>query len=1132
MVTHGSDAEIPGTPKRTGYTFVGWKGTTTFIQSNETVQATYDILTLSVRFNDHNGELLKQELVEYGASVKPPQVQREGYDFTGWSQATENITENLVINPNYVIQTFTVTFQDYDGFILKTDEIPYKGAALPPIRPNRDGFIFIGWNQPFDEIIRNTTVQAQYSEAVLLVTFRDYDNRVIKTIEVDYGTSALEPEAPSREGHLFVGWNESIETITESKTVLAEYERLSYDVVFKDFDGTIIDTYKVKYGDTSPLPDDPSREGYIFLGWDDYTSISRPKEIFARYTIDNRQKITFETFGGSDVEYQLIEPGDKVKEPNPPTKQGYTFDGWFLSSSGTEASGQTWDFDEFTVDSGTMIYAKWIPNPYTVFFEVNGGENIDEIELEFGDAINIIPTKSGYIFSGWFLDKEFNNSVEKNGLPARNVTVYAKWMKDPINIKVQANNGAPITSMMIEKGSRLNPDPVTKEGHAFEGWYLDSEFKSPLNPENTFSSEITLYAKWSVNIYTVSYRSHDETIILNVTYNSIVPGVELNPLTGHAFSGWSPEVPEVMPALDLELEATFEPLKMNVQLNNENNTKFYTTSVDYGTRFEDLELPSPTKLGHTFDKWQNAPETINEDLILKPSFIVNTYSVTFKDYDGSIIANYTVEHGNDSPQPVVQDRKGYVFDGWNSSYKSIMKDLVLVAKYSYSIEEIELNLTDINQPSQELFFNSGTNPKITFKVIDMAVDDEGSIILVGDTISDRDPYVREELKQYQTQQCSEPSPEGYQSCVLNFQLAIIMKLDSNYNVLWYHTYGGEGQDFYNSVIINDDGSIIAGGTSSSEEGDLSNRGELGKNPNLNQDFYDSRVVFFNHFDKDGRLIKTLYHGAEFGGTMLGDMIKTSSGKIVATGSKNGPGGTMNRHIGSWDIFVLGFDQNLNVTDNLVYGGTNFELANKILERDNSNLIIVGVTESSNVDFRELSNPKQDILILELYGDLSGISNLSSYGDNSFNRFNGYRPYRVNDALIFNDDYLVVAGMAYDFHEGDGQNNEFGWEGNLVAIDFNGNKIWEVFEEYKPESALNHTSQFTSVVYSPIHGSFIVTTTNQENSLFFYNRDGERIYETNISGCYPGGCASYGFIMNINETWYIGGNGLLSIRKYD
>ena len=131
--------------------------------TNMSVDVVYSANTYTVTFKDWNGTVLKTQQVQYGgAATAPANPTRTGYTFTGWDKAFTNVTANLVVTAQYSINTYTVTFKDWNGTVLKTQQVQYGGAATAPANPTRTGYTFTGWDQAFTNVTANLVVTAQY----------------------------------------------------------------------------------------------------------------------------------------------------------------------------------------------------------------------------------------------------------------------------------------------------------------------------------------------------------------------------------------------------------------------------------------------------------------------------------------------------------------------------------------------------------------------------------------------------------------------------------------------------------------------------------------------------------------------------------------------------------------------------------------------------------------------------------------------------------------------------------------------------------------------------------------------------------------------------------------------------------
>lgn len=151
-----------------------------------------------------------------------------------------------------------VTFVDGEGEVIGEQYVSYGAGALAPTVPERMGFVFEGWDVSFDAVTSDITVTAQYVKAHV-VTFMDYDNRVLKQQSVKDGESATAYVFTELdvipEGYERTGWDTSFDNVTEDIYVKATYARKKYTVNFYMPDGSLIDTQTVEYGSDAVEPE-------------------------------------------------------------------------------------------------------------------------------------------------------------------------------------------------------------------------------------------------------------------------------------------------------------------------------------------------------------------------------------------------------------------------------------------------------------------------------------------------------------------------------------------------------------------------------------------------------------------------------------------------------------------------------------------------------------------------------------------------------------------------------------------------------------------------------------------------------------------------------------------------------------
>ena len=196
---------------------------------------------------------------------------------------------------------YPVIFRSWDNTILSRQDAVLGSSAQAPAVPSRAGYKFVGWDQDFSNISGPLSIWPIYEPITYTVNFVDWDGRLISSQTVEHGSAANEPELPVREGYTFAGWDSSFSNITAGLTVKAEYAINSYDVVFKNWDGMVLKTERVKYGQKATAPTVPGRTGFSFSGWDtDFSKISKNITVNAQFAI-----IRLTTSGQATISYDV-----------------------------------------------------------------------------------------------------------------------------------------------------------------------------------------------------------------------------------------------------------------------------------------------------------------------------------------------------------------------------------------------------------------------------------------------------------------------------------------------------------------------------------------------------------------------------------------------------------------------------------------------------------------------------------------------------------------------------------------------------------------------------------------------------------------------------------------------------------
>lgn len=193
---------------------------------------------------------------------------------------------------------------------------------------------------------------------------------------------------------------------------------------------------------------------------------------------------------GENTAPPQIRANAPADQPADPTKEGYTFIGWYNGES-------EWNF-ETPVTADLTLTAKWQINRYTITFDTAGGSEVPSITQDYGTAITppAAPTRTGYTFAGW--DRESPTTM-----PAEDMTITARWTVNQYTITFKPENGGQDIVIKQDYGTAITaPANPTKTGYTFAGW--DREIPTAMPAEN-----MTITARWTENRVIVIIRPDD-----------------------------------------------------------------------------------------------------------------------------------------------------------------------------------------------------------------------------------------------------------------------------------------------------------------------------------------------------------------------------------------------------------------------------------------------------------------------------------------------------------------------------------------------------------------------------------------------------------------------------------------------
>ena len=210
-------------------------------------------------------------------------------------------------------------------------------------------------------------------------------------------------------------------------------------------------------------------------------------------------KIEYDANGhGEDPVTRYVKDGETAPVPIDPKEKGYTFGGWY-----TEAGCiNEYDFAQ-PVYEDVILYAKWYAD-VNVTFDVRGhGYAPSQQTFPYGGTATQPkdPYAEGYTFAGWYTDPECTSKYDFSIPVTADITLYALWLADPIvTFDVQGHGTAPEAQQIKYGDTATEPAEPSAEGYSFAGWFTDSECTSEYDFSTPLTEDITLYARWLVNV--------------------------------------------------------------------------------------------------------------------------------------------------------------------------------------------------------------------------------------------------------------------------------------------------------------------------------------------------------------------------------------------------------------------------------------------------------------------------------------------------------------------------------------------------------------------------------------------------------------------------------------------------------
>ena len=479
----------------------------------------------------------------------------------------------------------------------------------------------------------STVVDFKYT-----IRFLNYDGSELEVKQVEEGiTPAYTGQTPTREGYTFTGWTPSLAPATQDQDYTATFEAMKYQIRF--LNGTLVlqDTM-VSYGEIPTYTgEEPTKEGYVFLGW---TPTPYPANKNQTYTPRFRiNSFTIRFLGENDevLQEETLEYGaTPVYKGATPTKEHYDFAGWTP--------------DIYPVNRNQDYKVKFTEHYYTITLLNEDGSLFATVKALFGNPLDNLPTpepeQEGYVFDKWLPDIQAVSG---------DATYTASFRIATFTIRFLNYDGSVLQSEVLEYGATpvYKEDTPIKVGSTFLGWKPDIY---SVNKDQDYT------AQFSVATHNLVFKANGETL-WQKTYQGELTKIEVNTLVNLTLSFTDNKGKYSKQILDFENATNISGFTINGQnyaVNEahnvsydsdiEANLTFYSTqhyrirwSVDGTFQTEYSQIvesgtiptytgPTPSKEGHTFLGWTPTPYPAdkNQDYaaILRSN---NAFTITVRD---------------------------------------------------------------------------------------------------------------------------------------------------------------------------------------------------------------------------------------------------------------------------------------------------------------------------------------------------------------------------------------------------------------------------------------------------------------------------------------------------------------------
>ena len=463
-----------------------------------------------------------------------------------------------------------------------------------------------------------------------------------------------------------------------------------------------------------------SMESDAWKGWDLWSW-------YAESTSGESQEFTSHDEFGEVAEYTLSQTAKGVRNP------------WFIiRNGGSSWTGKDCDDNDREIPESVIsmtagnvengVAEFWIvsgdPTVYThpvnvagITFDTQGGSSVPAQAVAIGGTASVpeTPTRDGYVFSKWTTDVAGEHEYDFATTVSATITLYAQWTEAK-TVTFDVQGGSEIAAQQVQTGKlAVRPENPERVGYAFAGWYTSADTSgSEYDFTAAVNDDVTLYAKWTPNMYAVTFDSQGGSAVdaQQVAYGGYATQPATPTRDGYTFVGWTTDAAGTTPygfgmpvtgGITLyakwdDAGATYHTVTIHLNDGDDYSSDLPQDMTLFVKEGEKLTIPdsAPSRGGYRFagltsDEQRktdyDAGTAVTADMTLYAKW-VKTWTVTFDTAGGSAVNSQTVDDGGvavaPDPSPTRDDCRftGWQYDGKSYDFGSkVTGDITLTAQW-------------------------------------------------------------------------------------------------------------------------------------------------------------------------------------------------------------------------------------------------------------------------------------------------------------------------------------------------------------------------------------------------------------------------------------------------------------------